>query len=115
MDYELSRRLKSLLCKPDVENVIVWHHRILEAYHSTEFDDERSVGRTVSLLRHGSYELRLVELPRRLQAGTDQLWLELFDHDHERTIDSYSGRTLVDITAAAESLCSNAKYLSHTD
>ena len=115
MGYEFAQRLKSPLFKPDAENIIVWHHRILEAYHSPDFDEERSVTRTVSLLRHGSYELRLVELPRRLQAGTDQLWLELFDHDHERTIDSYSGRTLVDITAAAESLCSNAKYLSHTD
>jgi hypothetical protein len=56
-----------------------------------------------------------MELSRQAQTETKQLWLELFDHDHEHTIDSYSGRTLVDITAAAESLCSNAKYLSHTD
>jgi len=112
VDYELSRRLKSLLCKPDVENVIVWHHRILEAYHSTEFDDERSVGRTVSLLRHGSYEVRLVELPRNLRTPTERLWLELFDHDHQHTIDSYGGCTLMEITAAAESLCSNAKDLN---
>ena len=113
--YEFAKRLKCSLHKPISANVIVLHNRILEAYFSPEFDEERSEHRTVSLLRHGSYELRLVELPRRLQAGTDQLWLELFDHDHERTIDSYSGRTLADITAAAESLCSNAKYLSHTD
>ena len=68
--------------------------------------------RTVSLVRHGPYEVRLVELSRKMQTGTKQLWLELFDHDHQRTVDSYSGRTLVDITAAAESLCSNAKELS---
>ena len=68
--------------------------------------------RTVSLVRHGRYEVRLVELPRKLQTGTKQLWLELFDRHHQRTIDSYGGRKLVDITAAAETLCSQAKDLS---
>ena len=113
--YEFAKRLKSTWLKPVSANIIVLHHRVLEAYFSPEFDEEGSDQRTVSVLRRGSYEVRLVELPRRLKTGTDQLWLELFDHDQERTIDSYSGRTLVDITAAAESLCSNAKYLSYTD
>jgi hypothetical protein len=103
------------LFKPDAENIIVWHHRIFEAYHSSDFDGERRVTRTVSLLRHGSYEVRLVELPRELQTATEQLWLELFDHDHQRTIDSYSGRTLIDIAAAANSLCSSAKDLSQRE
>jgi hypothetical protein len=86
-----------------------------QAYYSPEFDEERSDHRTVSLARHGAYEVRLFELSRKMQTGAEQLWLELFDHYQKHAIDSYSGRTLVDITAAAESLCSNAKYLSHTD
>src|SRR5215813_6097521 len=77
-----------------------------------KFDEERSDQQTVSLVRHGPYDVRLVELSRKMQTGTKQLWLELFDHDHQRTIDSYGGHTLVDITAAAESLCSSAKDLS---
>jgi hypothetical protein len=85
-----------------------------EAYYSPEFE-EWSNHRSVSLARHGAYEVRLVELSRKMRTGAEHLWLELFDHYHEHTIDSYSGRTLVDITAAAESLCSNAKYLSQTD
>jgi hypothetical protein len=113
--YEFAQGLKSPLFKPDAEYIIVWHHRILEAYHSPDFDEERSVTRTVSLLRHGSDEVRLVELPYKRQTATDQLWLELFDRDHQRTIDSYGGRTLVNITAAAKSLCSNAKDLNQTD
>lgn len=113
--YEFAKRLKSSWHNPVSANIIVLHHRILEAYFSPDFDEERSDQRSVSLLRHGSYEVRLVELPRTLQTRTDQLWLELFDHDHQRTIDSYGGRTIVGITAAAESLCSNAKYLSYTD
>jgi hypothetical protein len=112
---EFAKRLKSSWRKPISANIIVLHHRILEAYFSPEFDQERSDDRTVSLVRHGAYEVRLVELSGKMQTGAEQVWLELFDHDYQRTIDSYGGRTLVDITAAAESLCSNAKYLSHTD
>ena len=62
--------------------------------------------------RHGRYEVRLLELPRKLQTGTKQLWLELFDHHYQRTIDSYGSHNLVDITVAAEKLCSKAKDLS---
>jgi hypothetical protein len=78
------------------------------------FDEESDDPRTVSLVCHGRYEVRLVELQRKRQTGTKQLWLELFDHHHQRTIDSYGGRNLVDITAAAETLCSNAKNLSES-
>jgi hypothetical protein len=113
--YEFAKRLKSFWLRPVSANIIDLHHRILEAYYSPEFDEERSDHPTVSLARHGAYEVRMVELLRKMQTGAEQLWLELFDHDHKRTIDSYCGRTLVDITAAAEALCSNAKYLSHTD
>jgi CheY-like chemotaxis protein len=66
-----------------------------------------------SLVSHDPYEVRLVELSRNLSAEeTEHLWLELFDHHHKRSINSYSGRSLEEITAAAESLCSKAKYLS---
>jgi hypothetical protein len=75
------------------------------------FDEKLDDPRTVSLVRHGRYEVRLLELPRKLQTGTKQLWLELFDHQHQRTIDSYGGHNLVDITAAAKTLCSEAKGL----
>jgi hypothetical protein len=76
------------------------------------FDERLDDPRTVSLVRHGRYEVRLLELPQKLQTGTKQLWLELFDHHNQRTIDSYGGRNPVDITAAAETLCSEAKDLS---
>jgi hypothetical protein len=113
--YEFAKRLKSSWYKPVSANIKALHHRILEAYFSPEFDDERSDHQTVSLARHGAYEVRVVELLRKMKTGAEQLWLELFDHDHQNTIDSYNGRTLVDITAAAELLCSNAKILSHID
>ena len=111
--YEFVESLENFLLKPRTANAAVWHHRILEAYNSLTLEDLRGEGgdqRTASLVRHGPYEVRLVELSN-LQEGTEYLWLELFDHDQKRTIDSYGGRTLVDITAAAESLCSKAKEL----
>jgi len=110
--YEFAQRLNGSRPKPNSANIIVWHHRILEVYYSPKFDEERNDPRTVSLICYGRYEVRLIELPGKLQTGTKQLWLELFDHYHQSTIDSYGGRNLVDITAAAETLCSKAEDLS---
>jgi hypothetical protein len=113
--YEFAKRLKTSWHRPVSASSVVLHHRILEAYFSPEFDEERSDHRTVSLACHGTYEVRVIELSRKIQTGAKQLWLELFDHDQQRTIDSYGGRSLADIAAAAESLCSIAKGFSHTD
>src|SRR5215470_12641687 len=65
--YEFAKRLKSSWHKPVAATIIALHHRILEAYFSPEFDDERSDLRTVSLTRHGAYEVRVVELLRKIQ------------------------------------------------
>jgi hypothetical protein len=35
---------------------------------------------------------------------SEELWLELFDHNRQQTIDSYRGRDLEDIAIAARSL-----------
>ena len=113
--YEFVESLENFLLKPRTANAAVWHHRILEAYNLLMLEDpheESGDKRTASLVRHGTYEVRLVELSRNVQEGAEYLWLELFDHDQKRTIDSYGGRTLVDVTAAAESLCSKAKELN---
>ena len=112
--YEFVESLENFLLMPRTANAAVWHHRILEAYNLLTLEDpheEVRDQRTASLVRHGPYEVRLVELLRNVQEGAEYLRLELFDHDQERTLDSYGGRTLVDITAAAESLCSKAKIL----
>lgn len=114
--YEVQENLETFLLEPGSANTAVCHHLILEAYNSLTPEDaskEHSDRRTASLVRHGPYEVRLVELSHTLpEKGTEHLWLELFDHHHMRTIDSYSGSSLEDISAAAESLCSKAKYLS---
>jgi CheY-like chemotaxis protein len=113
--YEFAESLERFLRKPRSANGAAWQHRIVEAHSLLTFEDaheECSDRRTASVHRHGPYEVRLVELSRNLQERPEHLWLELFDHHHKRTIDSYSGSSLEDISAAAESLYSKAKYLS---
>src|SRR5262245_61405454 len=107
--------LESLPRSPRSTIALVWDQRIIEAYNSLivgNAHEELGGRRTASLVRHGPYEVRLVELARNLSAeGVEHFWLELFDHDQQRTIESYAGRTLVDFKAV-ESLCSKAKRLS---
>ena len=62
----------------------------------------RTLDSTLSLIRRGPYELRVMKLCS--QEATEELWLELIDHLRERTIDSYRGRDLEDIAIAARSL-----------
>ena len=112
--YEFAESLERFVLKPGTASGASWRHRIVEAHNSLTLEgahDECSDRRTASLVRRGPYEVRLVELSRNLQERPEHLWLELFDHHHKRTIDSYSGGSLEDISAAAESLCSKAKYL----
>lgn len=112
--YEFVESLENFLLSTDPTKTASWHHRILEAYNSLTLENEHAVRdgrRTASLVRHGPYEVRLVELS---QSGTGHLWLEVFDHDRKQTIDSYGGRTLEDIAAAAESLSSKAKHLNQS-
>jgi hypothetical protein len=45
------------------------------------------------------------------QETTDGLWLELIDHQRKLTIDSFRGRDLEDIAAAAKSLRSRTNIL----
>jgi len=114
--FEFAESLDRFLLAPDAANEALWYHRIIEAHNSLtsahEEYEEYSDRRTATLHRHGPYEVRLVELSRNLQARPEHLWLELFDHRYGCTIDSYSGGSLEGISAAAESLCSEARYLS---
>ena len=62
----------------------------------------RRLDSTLSLIRRGSYELRVMKFCS--QGAAEELWLELIDHHRKRSIDSYRGRDLEDIATAARSL-----------
>jgi hypothetical protein len=62
----------------------------------------RRLDSTLSLIRRGSYELRVMKFCS--QGAAEELWLELIDHHRKVTIDSYRGRDLEDIAVMARSL-----------
>jgi DNA polymerase III psi subunit len=67
--------------------------------------------RTVSLARHGDFEVRLIELPQDPQSDDIPLWIELFEHVNSTTLDSCSGHDLAHIAVAAEAFISQARDL----
>ena len=69
----------------------------------------RTLDSSLSLIRRGRYELRVMKFCS--PETTDELWLELIDHQRKLTIDSYRGRNLDDIAVAAKSLRSRTKIL----
>lgn len=115
--YEFLESLERFLLTANPTSAVIWQWRILEAHSWLMYANAREeLGgqATVSLVRHGPYEVRLIELPRESENGTEQLWLELFDHRHKQTLDSYRGRNLEDTAAAAELLFSKAKLFSQS-
>jgi len=67
--------------------------------------------RTASIARHGAFEVRLIEVPASLEQDTVSLWIELFDHKSQTSIDSYGGYDFEEAASAAERLISLAKSL----
>ena len=74
----------------------------IRAAQTRKRNSMRTLDSTLSLIRRGSYELRVMKLCS--QEAVEELWLELIDHHRKRTIDSYRGRDLEDIAIAARSL-----------
>ena len=74
----------------------------MRATQTRKRNSMRTLDSTLSLIRRGSYELRVMKFCS--QEAAEELWLELIDHHRNRTIDSYRGRNLEDIAAAARSL-----------
>jgi hypothetical protein len=56
----------------------------------------------VTLVRLGSFEVRLIQPPQHLPEGTPVFWMELFDHDRRLSIDSVGDLVLADAVMAAE-------------
>jgi len=65
--------------------------------------------RTATLVRLGAYEVRLVEPSRTSPASGFLFWIELFDHNRRRSVDSAGSYVLEDAVIAAEHLIAKAK------
>jgi hypothetical protein len=86
--------------------------RIMQMYICPRVAPEHIDGqRTLSLARHGAFEVRLIELPQNPHSDSIRLWIELFDHRSNTTLDSRDGCDLQDTAVAAEALISQARDL----
>ena len=84
--------------------------RVTQAYVSLSSVPESDAGtRIVSLARCGDLEVRLIELSRGTHEGEPPLWVDLYDHALEVTIDSCRCSDVDEAIAAAEHLLSQAK------
>ena len=74
----------------------------------------RDASRLVTLVRHGPFEVRLVEPLQNLPESLALFWMELFDHDRRLSIDSVGNCGLEDAVTAAENFVARAVKLSDT-
>jgi hypothetical protein len=89
--------------------------RLTRAYIRLLFVPEGDDGaRTVTLARFGQQEVRMIELSDASRANTAPLWIELFDHDDRRSIDSCACHELEEAVQAAEQLMRRASQVAGT-
>jgi len=73
---------------------------------------EEPGSKSAPVLRHGAYEVRLLQLLRGSSADPFIFWLELFDHNQRISLDSGSAENLRKALGIAEELISHAEQLS---
>jgi len=84
--------------------------RLIQAHLKLQLATPSEDGsRAVTLMRYGAHEVRLVEPSHGSPAGGVLFWIELFDHDRRRSIDSVGSYILEDAAIAAEHLIAHAE------
>jgi hypothetical protein len=63
---------------------------------------------TETLMRLGSFEVRLIQPLNVTSASSIRFWLELFDHDRQLSIDSVGDHVIEDAVIAAEEFIARA-------
>jgi hypothetical protein len=66
----------------------------------------------VTLVRLGSFEIRLLQPFQSAPEGAPGFWMELFDHDRKLSIDNVGDLALPDAVIAAEDFIARATGLS---
>ena len=88
--------------------------RLSRAYASLAFVPECSDhSRSATLDRYGAYEVRLVEFLQDDPTGDRPIWLELYCHVTDSSLDSCRCDNLDDAETAADNLVSSAKQLQN--
>jgi hypothetical protein len=68
--------------------------------------------RTASLGRFGALEVRLIEFAPRERSGTLDIWIELYDHEIQSTLDSCFCYDLDEAEPILEHLLASVRYSS---
>jgi hypothetical protein len=68
--------------------------------------------RAVTLMRFGSFEIRVIQPLSALPTNAIIFWIELFDHDRQLSIDSIGDCTVDDAVIAAEDFIARATTLN---
>jgi hypothetical protein len=68
--------------------------------------------RTISIAMIGKCEIRMFNASSTRPGDAPPLWIELFDHDAQVSLDSYSCREIDDAVAAFEELRTDAETLN---
>jgi hypothetical protein len=73
-----------------------------------------SGSRTISVAHFGTFEVRLIEFVDCNRQGSSDLWIELYRHDTQSSLDSCLCRDLDEMENLGENLISQAKELCQT-
>jgi hypothetical protein len=86
--------------------------RLYQAYVALMLAPEGKDGsRTVSLVRYGSFEVRLTEFSNRRTVDASAFWIELYRHDTRSSLDGCHFEDLLDAETVVEQFMSRARSL----
>jgi hypothetical protein len=89
--------------------------RLIEAWEGLQpAPDAADVSRVATLVRLGSFEVRLMRPPGASSTTEAPFWMELFDHDRQLSIDSVGNCVLAKAVIAAEDFFARAAKLSES-
>jgi len=74
-----------------------------------------SGSRTISVTHFGTFEVRLIEFVNCNRHGSSDLWIELYRHDTQSSVDSCLCRDLDEVENLGEDLISQARELYETN
>lgn len=86
--------------------------RVTQAYIAlSDIPGSNPTPRTISVERIGTYEVRMFNGSPTRPGDASLLWMELFDHDGQRSLDSCSFREIDDALSAFDELVARAGKL----
>jgi hypothetical protein len=86
--------------------------QLIVAHAQLQLIPRGTVARVATLMRHGSFEVRVLQPSHSLPESAVRYWIELFDHDRKLSIDSIGNCGLDKAVIATEDFIARAKRLS---